>query len=616
MVIAVILIALFYALPNVFDQNPSIQIAAKKGQVVDQKTKENLTNILKEAKLPFKDIVLKEDKMWVKFADTDSQFKAQNILESKIGNEYRTALTTVAEIPDWITKAGGKTMKLGLDLKGGVHVVIDVKIEEALAKKLKSLKDDLRSLKRKAKIRSKGRPIIRDGQVIIAFETEQAREKMLDAIADDSRFTNLKREASENNGLFYAKLSFSPYQLNEIKSFAITQNITTLRNRVNSLGVTEPIIQRQGERHIVVQVPGAQDPTGIKKILNATATLEYRAGDTEHNARQAEATGRIPVGYKLYHERGTGQPILLKRKIIVTGDQITNASSGLDARNGTPMVSVRLDAAGAKRMLDFTTENVGKPMGVVFIEDQIINKIVDGQVTKVKKHLEEVISLANIREPFGPQFQTTGLDSVQEAHELALLLKAGALAAPIEIVEERTIGPSLGQESINQGFISVVIGFLLVVCFMAYYYRAFGMVANAALFANLLLMIAILSLLQATLTLPGIAGIVLTVGMAVDANVLIFERIREELRNGNSPQNSINAGYSKAFSTIIDANITTLIAAIVLFSFGTGAIKGFAVTLFIGIVTSMFTAIIGTRAIINWIYGGKNIKQLSIGGVK
>jgi len=616
MVLTVLAIGLFYALPNIFDQNPSIQIAAKKDQVVDEKTQAQVTKILKEANLPFKEIVIKDKKMWVKFDHTDQQFKAQNLLEPKIGNQYHTALTTVAEVPEWLTRMGGKTMKLGLDLKGGVHVVIDVKIEEAVAKKIKALKDDLRSLKRERKIRSKGRPIIKDGQVILAFSDKQTREKMMDAVADDDRFTDLRRESSDSNGLFYAKLSFSPRQLKEIKAFAITQNITTLRNRVNALGVTEPIIQRQGERRIVVQVPGAQDPTAIKIILNATATLEYRAGDTEHNAREAESTGRIPVGYKLYKERGTGRPILLKRTIIATGNQITGASSGIDSQDGTPMVSVHLDAAGAKKMLDFTTKNVGKPMGVVFIEDQIENKLVNGKMIKVTKHLEEVISLASIRSPFGPQFQTTGLDSTQEAYELALLLKAGALAAPIEIVGERTIGPSLGQESINQGFISIIMGFCLVVMFMVYYYRTFGMIANIALLTNLVLMIAILSLMQATLTLPGIAGIVLTVGMAVDANVLIFERIREELRNGNSPQNSIHAGYAKAFSTIMDANITTLIAAIVLFAAGTGAIKGFAVTLLIGIMTSMFTAIVGTRAILNFMYGGKNIKSLSIGGVK
>ncbi|HIP52656.1 MAG TPA: protein translocase subunit SecD, partial [Chromatiales bacterium] len=379
---------------------------------------------------------------------------------------------------------------------------------------------------------------------------------------------------------------------------------------VNALGVAEPIIQQQGERRIVVQLPGVQDPSKLKDILGATATLEYRLVDTEHSVEDALA-GRVPVGAKLYHDR-EGRPMLLKKRVIVTGNQITDASSGLDQRTGQPAVFVSLDGQGARRMRAVTTENVGKPMAVVFIETRTETRMVEGKPVKRKVKVEEVISVANILEPFGRRFQTTGLDSTEEAHDLALLLRAGALAAPIEIVEERTIGPSLGQENIDQGFRSVLIGMALVIVFMAVYYRVFGLVADLALITNLVLIVAILSLLQATLTLPGIAGIVLTVGMAVDANVLIFERIREEVRIGNTPQASIHAGYEKAFSTIVDANITTLIAAVVLFSFGTGPIKGFAVTLFIGILTSMFTAIIGTRAVVNLIYGGKRVEKLAV----
>jgi preprotein translocase subunit SecD len=396
----------------------------------------------------------------------------------------------------------------------------------------------------------------------------------------------------------------------EVKRFALQQNITTLRNRVNALGVAEPIIQRQGQRRIVVQLPGAQDPARLKELLGATATLEYRLVDTEHSVQDA-LDGRVPVGSKLYRERN-GQPVLLLRRVIVTGDQITDASAGFDQRSGQPAVFVSLDGQGARRMRSVTTENVGKPMAVVFIENRTVTKMVDGEPVKRSVRTEEVISIANILEPFGRRFQTTGLDSSEEAHNLALLLRAGALAAPIEIVEERTIGPSLGQDNIDQGFKSVVIGFVLVVVFMALYYRIFGLVADLVLLVNLVLIVAALSLLQATLTLPGIAGIVLTVGMAVDANVLIFERIREEIRNGNSPQASIHSGYEKALSTIVDANITTLIAAVVLFSFGTGPIKGFAVTLFLGIITSMFTAILGSRALINLIYGGRRVKALAI----
>jgi preprotein translocase subunit SecD len=374
--------------------------------------------------------------------------------------------------------------------------------------------------------------------------------------------------------------------------------------------VAEPLIQQQGDRRIVVQLPGAQDPAKLKDILGATATLEYRLADTEHSVEDA-LNGRVPPGSRLYYERN-GQPVLLKKQVIVTGDQIVDASAGFDQRTGQPAVIVRLDGIGAKRMRRMTIENVGKPMAVVFIESRTVTRKVDGELKKAKVKEEKVISIANILEPFGKSFQTTGLDSPEEAHDLALLLRAGALAAPIEIVEERTIGPSLGQDSVDQGFRSVMIGLALVMVFMGVYYRIFGLVANLALAMNLVLVVALLSLLQATLTLPGIAGIVLTVGMAVDANVLIFERIREELINGNTPQASIQAGYEKAFSTIIDANVTTLIAAVVLFSFGTGPIKGFAVTLALGILTSMFTAIIGTRAVINLIYGRRRVKALAV----
>ena len=374
--------------------------------------------------------------------------------------------------------------------------------------------------------------------------------------------------------------------------------------------MAEPLIQQQGDRRIVVQLPGAQDPGRLKEILGATATLEYRLVDTEHSVQDA-VDGRVPPGSKLYYDR-SGQPVLLKKRVIVTGNQITDASSGLDQRTGSPAVFISLDGQGGRRMRDMTTENVGKPMAVVFIENRSTTSVIDGETVKRKERVEEVISVANILEPFGRRFQTTGLDSTTEARNLALLLRAGALAAPIEIVEERTIGPSLGQDNIEQGFISVVVGMIVVVVFMAFYYKVFGIVADLALLTNLVLIVAILSMLQATLTLPGIAGIVLTVGMAVDANVLIFERIREELRSGSSPQASIHAGWDKALSTIVDANLTTLIAAVVLFSFGTGPVKGFAVVLFIGILTSMFTAILGTRAVINLIYGGKRLKTLPI----
>jgi preprotein translocase subunit SecD len=406
------------------------------------------------------------------------------------------------------------------------------------------------------------------------------------------------------------EITLSEAEARETRKLALQQNITTLRNRVNELGVAEPIIQQQGDRRVVVQLPGVQDTARAKQILGATATLEYRAVDIENDVEQAR-NGKVPPGSTLYKHRD-GRYFLLKNRVIVTGDQIINARSGFDNNTGSPQVSVTLDGKGARRMLEFTKESVGKPMAVVFIENKSTTRVVDGETVITNRRVEEVISVATIRDVFSRQFQTTGLDSPQEAHELALLLRSGALAAPIRIIEERTVGPSLGAENVEQGFQSVVIGFCLVLVFMAIYYKTFGLVADLALAVNLVLVIALLSMLQATLTMPGIAGIVLTVGMAVDANVLIFERIREELRNGNTPQASIHAGYAKAFSTIADANVTTLIAAIVLFSFGTGPIKGFAVTLSLGIITSMFTAIMGTRAVINLIYGGRRLQRLPI----
>ena len=395
------------------------------------------------------------------------------------------------------------------------------------------------------------------------------------------------------------------------KKAALQQNVITLRNRVNELGVAEPVIQQQGDNRIVVQLPGIQDTAGAKKILGATATLEFRLTEGSRSEwLDAEESGRIPLNALLYHERD-GSPVLLNRRVIVTGDQIVDAASTIDSQSGTPAVNVRLNSKGAGRMGDTTRENIGRPMAVVFIENKIETRKVGDTVTKHRTTTKEVINVATIRGQFSNRFQITGLESM-EARDLALLLRAGSLRAPVEIIEERTVGPSLGKDNIEKGFISVVIGFCLVLVFMAVYYKTFGMIANMALTANLIIIVAILSLLQATLTLPGIAGIVLTVGMAVDANVLIFERIKEELRNGNSPQASIHAGYEKAFSTITDANVTTLLAAIVLFTLGTGPVKGFAVTLSIGILTSMFTAIVGTRAIVNLLYGGREIKKLSI----
>ncbi len=608
LVLIVVLTGAIYAAPNLFDQDPAIEVAGTRRANVDQGTVAAVQDALKTAGVEVKSLEFSGSRLLLRFHDPESQLKAKDVLGKVLGDDYNQALTLSTDLPGWLRAIDAKPMNLGLDLRGGIHVLIDVDMEAAVKQAVERYAGDIRTLMRNEKLRyvtvSKG-----DASVNIKFRDPVVRDRALEAISDE--FRDLDVKARDEGGSFFVIARLGKTVQQEVRKFALEQNITTLRNRVNALGVAEPVIQQQGQRRIVVQLPGVQDPARIKDILSATATLEYRLEDTEHDVEDALA-GRVPPGARLYYTRD-GRPVLLKKRVIVTGDQITNASSGLDQRSGSPAVFVSLDGPGARRMRNVTSDNVGKPMAVVFIETRYEKyQDKDGNTVKRKRKVEEVISIATIQEPFGKRFQTTGLDSTEEAHDLALLLRAGALAAPIEIVEERTIGPSLGADNIEQGFNSVMIGLILVMLFMAIYYRTFGLVADMALALNLVLIVAVLSMLQATLTLPGIAGIVLTVGMAVDANVLIFERIREEIRNGNTPQASIHAGYEKALSTITDANITTLIAAAVLFSFGTGPIKGFAVTLFIGILSSMFTAIIGTRSVINLIYGGKRLSRLSI----
>jgi preprotein translocase subunit SecD len=607
LVVVVVLIGLVYALPNVFDQDPAMEVTGSRRAEVNTATESMVRDALSKANVEVKAIEPGIDRLLIRFRDSEAQLRAKEVLETSLGGDYTLALTLSTDVPGWLRSMGALPMYLGLDLRGGIHVLIDVDMDAAVKQAMERYTGDIRSLLRTEKLRYT--KVSQDGDTVTAsFKQADTRDKAYEEIGNN--FRNLLVESLDQDGQFLVAATMGAADQRAVKKFALEQNITTLRNRVNALGVSEPVIQQQGDRRIVVQLPGASDPAKLKEILGATATLEYRLEDTDNSVETALA-GRVPIGSKLYKTRD-GRPILLKKRVIVTGDQITNASSGFDNRSGSPMVSVSLDSQGARRMRNVTTENVGKPMAVVFIETRTETKIVNGERVTRKIPVEEVISVANILEPFGRRFQTTGLDSPEEAHDLALLLRAGALAAPIDIVEERTIGPSLGQDNIDQGFKSVLIGLALVMVFMVVYYKVFGMVANLALGMNLVLIVAILSMLQATLTLPGIAGIVLTVGMAVDANVLIFERIREEIRVGSTPQASIYAGYEKALSTIVDANITTLIAAVVLFSFGTGPIKGFAVTLFIGILTSMFTAIIGTRAVINLIYGGKRVARLAI----
>ena len=501
-------------------------------------------------------------------------------------------------------------MNLGLDLRGGVHFLLQVDMEAAKAKAINNYVSSFRTSLREAKQKRFSVTQSKD-EVRVKFRDAESKTTGLEALKKEYSNELVFDESSEGSD-FFVTAKISEDAAKEIQSLAIQQNIQTLRNRVNELGVAEPLIQQQGAERIVVQLPGVQDTAQAKEILGATATVEFRMVDEQNDPFAAAETGRVPVGSVLYYERDSKNPILLKRSVMLTGDRIINANSGFD-ENGSPAAIITLDGQGASRFSKVTGENIKKLMAVVFIDNKTITVDKNGEKIRKSVRSEEVINVARIQEQLSKRFQIEGLDSTHEALKLSLLLRAGALAAPVEIVEERTVGPSLGKQNIELGKKSILIGLILVMIFMLFYYKAFGFAANIALAANLVLIIGVMSLIPgATLTLPGIAGIVLTVGMAVDANVLIFERIREELRNGNSPQASIHSGYAKALSTIADANITTLIAALVLFVFGTGPIKGFAVTLSIGIVCSMFTAIMGTRALVNLYYGNKKTPSLAI----
>ena len=608
LLIVLLTVGIVYALPNLYGEDPAVQVSSGRNAVLGETLVGLVETRLADSGLQSKSVEKSEkDRLLIRFGNTEDQLAAADVIKDVLGSDYIVALNLAPLTPAWLQGINALPMYLGLDLRGGVHFLMEVDMVAAADKALERYSSDLRTVLRKEKVRYVGIRV-RDDQLVVKFRNAEDRAQGTEIIHNEYRDLQLS-EINEDNS-YALGITLSDNEVREIRKLALQQNITTLRNRVNELGVAEPIIQQQGDSRVVVQLPGVQDTAAAKRILGATATLEYRAVDITNDV-EAARNGKVPAGSKLYKHRD-GSHYLLKTRVIATGDQIVNARSGFDNETGGAQVSVTLDGKGGRKMLDFTKESVGKPMAVVFIENKATTRTVDGEQVITNRKVEEIISVATIRGVFGKQFQTTGLDSPQEAHELALLLRSGALAAPIRIIEERTVGPSLGAENIEQGFQSVVIGFSLVLVFMALYYKAFGLIADLALALNLVLVVALLSMLQATLTMPGIAGIVLTVGMAVDANVLIFERIREELRNGNTPQASIHAGYAKAFSTIADANVTTLIAAIVLFSFGTGPIKGFAVTLSLGIITSMFTAIIGTRAVINLLYGGRRLQRLPV----
>lgn len=603
----VVALGALVALPNLFGKAPSVQVSRDDGQALAEITIEQIQGLMADADLAGLDSYLEDGRLLVRFDDVQEQLRTSDMLRENLGKNYVVALTLAPRTPAWIRAIGLQPMSLGLDLRGGVHFLFEVNLEAAIKQRLEILSDDLSRQLRRERIRRNVRVAGDEIRIRVgdAANLDKAEEMAREIVEMEEPLDVRRINVGEEQQIV---VRLTDNQMRARQDFAIQQNTVTLRNRVNELGVAEPVVQRQGVNRIVVQLPGVQDPSDAERILGATATLEFRMVCDTENAYEAERRGRAPLGCELHRDR-QGQPVLLKRGTVVTGDQLTDASQAFV--DGQPAVNVTLDSRGADEMLRTTRDNVGKPMAVLFIE-QVREKVKrNGEEVFVDREEREVINVATIQGVFSSRFQITGLDVI-EARDLALLLRAGALAAPVYKVEERTIGPSLGQENIDRGFNAIMIGFALVVIFMAIYYKAFGLIADLALFANLVLIVAILSLLQASLTLPGIAGIVLTVGMAVDANVLIFERIREEIRNGNSPQASISAGYEKAFSTIADANVTTFIAALVLFMFGTGPIKGFAITLSVGILTSMFTSIVGTRALVNLAFGNRNLQKLAI----
>jgi preprotein translocase subunit SecD len=610
LILGIVLIATVYALPNLYPEDPAIQISQTNGRMAKD-LRQRVSDILQKRGLTSKSFERSSNQLLVRFNDAETQLEAKDIVASRLGNDFTVALNLAPATPGWLRAINASPMNLGLDLRGGVHFLLQVDMQAAVQKARDRFEDDFGDLLREQDIRYLGISQDADG-VSVEFSDAQSRDRALDALSNEygDRLTFQTSESGANSYELTGTLSDAAVK--ETRDFALDQNITTLRNRVNELGVAEPVIQQQGGSRVVVELPGVQDTARAKEILGATATLEFRMVDEQGNPFAAKQSGHAPLGDELYSDR-KGNPVLLKRRVMLTGDYITDASSGIDSQTNGPAVFITLDGEGARLFSQATAENVGKLMGVVFIETKPQTVERNGKTVQVPRTVEEVINVARIQEQLGRRFQITGLDSTEEARNLALLLRAGALAAPMTIVEERTIGPSLGAQNIEQGYKSVVLGFILVVTFMAVYYQLFGVIADIALLGNLVLLIGIMSVIPGlTLTLPGIAGIVLTMGMAVDANVLINERIREEIKNGNSPQASIQAGYSRAFATIVDTHVTTLIAAIVLFAFGTGPIKGFAVTLTVGLACSMFTAIMGTRALVNLIYGRRRKLQLSV----
>ena len=609
-ILMVLSIGVIYSLPNLYPAKPAIQIAyTDSGKSADQTLLNQVKDILEDQSTGVESVGLKDNNIIAKFNSFDDQLAGKAALQRILLDEAIVALNLEPTTPQWLRNIGGGPLKLGLDLSGGVHFLLEVDIDSALDNRLESLLNEYRKKFRDDRINVASS--VKDNKdLVFSFASDEDYNKSLRVFNEDN-LTPLGTplyDLTTNSVRNLVELTYSQSAIKEIRDYAVGQNLMTLRNRVNELGVSEPIVQRQGSSRIVVQLPGVQDTTAAKKIIGKTANLEFRL-------EAASTTSRLRKEEFDWQDERMGSAFL-EKNIIVSGERVTNASSGFD-ESGFAQVNITLDMQGGRAMQKATNGNIGRRLGVLFVEQKnksVLTKDADGnEVIEQTSYIEkEIISLATVQAVLGTAFRITGVGSPQEASELALLLRAGALAAPMKFVEERTVGPSLGKENIELGIRSIIIGLLSVIGFMLFYYRWFGFAANIALFANVVMITGFMSLLGATLTLPGIAGIVLTIGMAVDANVLIFSRIREELKEGKDPQTAIQEGFSRAFVTIVDANVTTLIASIVLYAIGTGPIKGFAITLSIGILTSMFTAILGTRAIVNLMYGNKNIKELRV----
>ena len=604
----ILVVGSIYALPNLYPTQPSIQVAyTDSGRSADQSLLNELEDILQDSKTEYEDIFLRENKIVIKFEDVDTQLSSKTILQNTLLDKVIIALFLEPSTPQWLKDLGANPVKLGLDLSGGVHFLLEVDIDTAQQGRLELLLDTYRKSFKEERIKFDDSSI-KDLKLFFQMADNQSYNKALKQFRDDSPLINgVQYIITEKPASNILMLEYTDIALREIRDYAVGQNLTTLRNRVNELGVSEPIVQRQGSNRIVVQLPGVQDPTAAKKIIGKTANLEFRL---EANSRTSPLRKE-----EFVFKENEFRTAFLEKAVVVSGDRVTNASTGFD-ESGFAQVNITLDMEGGRAMQKATSGNIGRGLGVLFVEQksksELVTNLAGESIIEQNTFIEKkIISLATIQAVLGTSFRITGVGSPAEASELALLLRAGALAAPMKFVEERTVGPSLGKENIELGMKSIIIGFSLVVLFMVLYYRVFGIAANISLIINLVLITGIMSLLGASLTLPGMAGIVLTVGMAVDANVLIFSRIREELKE-KDPQRAINDGFSRAFVTIFDANVTTLITALILYIIGTGPVKGFAITLSIGIVTSMFTAIMCTRAMVNIVYGNKNIQELKI----